>query len=150
MDCGVLWSLDPRLKAGACARLYVILDMWYDRESLVESLGRDDGSMFLAVDDEQAVGFAQGGSSDDDPADAVVGRIYVLPEYWGEGVGTGLLNRLFDSLRATGHESVWLAVLADNDVGRSFYDKHGFDVHEERMVELAGEEVDDVVLVRDL
>jgi hypothetical protein len=57
--------------------------MWYDRESLLESIGRDDGSMFHAVDDEQVVGFAQGGSSDDGPADAVVGRIYVLPEYWG-------------------------------------------------------------------
>ncbi|WP_076433113.1 GNAT family N-acetyltransferase [Haladaptatus litoreus] len=74
----------------------------------------------------------------------------VLPEHWGEGVGTDLLNRLFDSLRAAGHQSVWLAVIADNDVGRSFYDKHGFDVHEERTVELAGQEVNDIVLVRDL
>ena len=40
--------------------------------------------------------------------------------------------------------------LAGNEVGRAFYDKHGFEVHEERTIELAGEKVDDVVLVRDL
>ncbi len=84
--------------------------MWYDRESLVESIGRDDSSMFLAVDDGTVVGFAQVGPSDDGPADAVVGRIYVLPEYWGEGVGTNLLDRLFDSFRAADHEYVWLAL----------------------------------------
>jgi ribosomal protein S18 acetylase RimI-like enzyme len=65
-------------------------------------------------------------------------------------VGTDLLNRLFDSLRAAGHESVWLAVMADNDVGRSFYDKHGFELHDERIVEIAEQEIDDVILVWDL
>ncbi|WP_227380089.1 GNAT family N-acetyltransferase [Haladaptatus halobius] len=127
-----------------------ILGMWYDRDALTESIDRDDAPMFLAVDDGEVVGFAQGEPSNDGPADAVVGRIYVLPEYWGKGAGTNLLNRLFDSFRAAGHESVWLSVMADNDVGRSFYDKHGFNVHEERTVELTEQEIDDVILVRGL
>ena len=40
--------------------------------------------------------------------------------------------------------------MAENDVGRSFYDTRGFEVHEERTVELADQEIDDVVLIRDL
>ncbi len=40
--------------------------------------------------------------------------------------------------------------MADNDVRRSFYDKHGFEVHDERTVEFVEQEVDDIVLVRDL
>ncbi len=141
-----------------------LLDEWYDPEDLRESIERPEAPMFVATvdgvgsrstggetaSDDGVVGFAQGGPSEDGPADAVVGRIYVHPDRWGEGHGSELLERLFDAFRAAGHEDVWLAVVADNDVGRSFYDRHGFAVHEERTVEHAGVEIDDVVLVRDL
>jgi len=139
-----------------------LLDQWYDPEDLPASIERPEAPMFVASveprstnsrtesDEDRIVGFAQGGPSEDGPADAVVGRIYVHPDHWGEGYGSRLLERLFDAFREDGHESVWLAVMADNEVGRSFYDRHGFEVHEERTVEHVGVEVDDVVLVRDL
>ena len=127
-----------------------LLDRWYGDDEIRERIDREDAPMFLAVADGEIVGFVQGGTSDDGPADAVVGSIYVSPEYWGKGAGTGLLEQLFDALRADGRDSVWLSVMADNEVGRSFYDKHDFQIHEERTVELAGREVDDVVLIRDL
>lgn len=127
-----------------------LLDRWYDRDRLEESIVHEDTLMFLAIDDGEVIGFAQGGPAEKGPADATVGAIYVLPEYWSEGVGTELLDRLFDGFRSNGLHSVWLAVMTDNDVGRSFYDKHGFETHQERTVELVGQEVDDVILVRDL
>lgn len=126
-----------------------LLAKWYDRDALADSIAREDAPMFLAVEDD-VVGFAQGAPTEEGPADAVVARIYVHPDRWGDGHGTALLERLFDALRADGHESAWLAVMADNEVGRSFYDKHGFEVHERRTTELAGQDVEDVVLVRDL
>lgn len=127
-----------------------LLDEWYSQDGLEESIDREDAPVFLATDDGEVIGFAQGGPSEDGPADTVLGRIYVLPEYWGKGVGTELLHRLFDGLRADGQDSVWLSVMADNNVGKSFYDKHSFKVYEERTVELAGRKVKDEVLVRDL
>jgi ribosomal protein S18 acetylase RimI-like enzyme len=127
-----------------------LLDRWYDRDRLEASIDHEDALMFLAIDDSEVVGFAQGGPTEEGPADATVGAIYILPEYWGEGVGTELLDRLFDGFRANGLDSVWLAVMADNNVGRSFYEKYGFETHQERTVELVGQEVDDMILVRDL
>lgn len=127
-----------------------LLAEWYDRDALADSIARGDAPMFLAVEDGDVVGFAQGAQTEDGPADAAVARIYVHPDHWGDGYGTDLLERLFDALRADGHESVWLAVMADNEVGRSFYDKHGFEVHERRTTELAGQDVEDAILVRDL
>lgn len=127
-----------------------LLDQWYDRDRLEQSIAHEDAMMFLATDDGEVVGFAQGGLSEDGPADAAVGAIYILPEYWNEGIGTELLDRLFNSFQTDGLDSAWLTVMADNDVARSFYDKYGFEVHEERTIELAGQEVDDMVLVRDL
>lgn len=40
--------------------------------------------------------------------------------------------------------------MAGNDVGRSFDDEHGFDVHDERTGNIAEEDIDDIILVRDL
>lgn len=127
-----------------------LLDRWYGLDDLRESTTRPEAPMFVAVADGEVIGFAQGGPTEEGPAEAVVGRIYVHPDRWGDGYGSRLLDRLFDALREAGHESVWLAVLADNEVGRSFYESRGFAVHEERTVELAGETVDDAVLTRDL
>lgn len=127
-----------------------VIDEWYAVDDLRESIAREDRPMFVATADDEIVGFAQGGLTDEGPADAVVGRIYVHPDRWGEGYGTALLDRLFEELRAAGGESVWLAVVADNEVGRSFYDRRGFEVHEERTVEMFGTEVEDCVMVREL
>jgi ribosomal protein S18 acetylase RimI-like enzyme len=127
-----------------------LLDKWYDRDRLEKSIAHQDAVMFLATDTDEVVGFAQGGLSEEGPADATVGAIYVLPEYWDEGIGTELLDRLFDVFQTDGLDSAWLTVMADNDVARSFYDTYGFETHEERTIELVGQEVDDMVLVRDL
>ena len=123
---------------------------WYDTDDVRESIERPGGPMFLAVPEDDVVGFAQGSETEAGPGDAVVGRLYVHPDRWGNGHGSALLDRLFDAFRAAGHEAVWLAVLADNAVGRSFYDRQGFTIHDERTVDLAGETADEVVLVREL
>ena len=127
-----------------------LLDEWYDRDGLRERIAREEAPMFLAVNDGEVVGFTQGVLGEDSPAEAIVGSIYVLPEYWGRGIGTELLHRLFSAFEEKGWDSVCLAVMAENDVARSFYDKHGFEIHEERTVELAGQEINDAVLIRNL
>lgn len=125
------------------------VDEWYEEQRLRESIAAGDSPMFVAVDDE-VVGFAQGVPSESGPADARLNRIYVLPDHWSEGIGSELLDRLFDTLREQGHDSIWLSVMADNDVGRSFYDEHGFDVDGKHVASIGGQEVEEIVLVRDL
>lgn len=129
-----------------------LLEKWYNPDDLEGRIDRNDAPMFLAIIDDRVVGFAQGVPSEgeDDPAEAIVGSLYVRPAYWRERIGTKLLHRLFDAFRERDWNSICLAVLADNHVARSFYDTHGFEVHEERTIELVRQEVDDLVLVRDL
>ena len=125
------------------------IDEWYGVHALEESIEREDSPMFVAVDDD-LIGFAQAGPSEGGPASASLWRIYLLPAYWGAGIGTALLERVFDELRAAGHDEVWLSVMADNSVGRAFYEKHGFEIHDRQTTELAGQEITDLVLRRDL
>jgi len=57
-------------------------------------------------------------------------RHYVSPTYQRQGIGSYLLNQAIVEISKRGPLSkVWLAVLRENPVGRSFYEKYGF-VHE--------------------
>lgn len=126
------------------------VDEWYDPAVVTDAVERDDWTYLVAERDAEVVGYASGGPTDDGPADVVVRAIYVRPEHWGAGTGSALLSTLHDRLRARGCADVWLAVLAENDVGRSFYDDHGYEHHETRTDEVGGIETDELVLRRPL
>lgn len=106
------------------------IDQWYavdDLEaSIVEARAREDAVFLIAEVADEPVGFAHAGPHRDRPSVASLNRIYVHPDWWGEGIGSALLARVEDSLR-TEYNRLYLAVLADNDVGVSFYESAGFE-----------------------
>ena len=55
-------------------------------------------------------------------ADCIEG-LFVLPEFWGRGIGTELLNSAM-----LGKEELFLQVYADNERAVNFYRKNGFEI----------------------
>lgn len=111
---------------------------WYATDSLraeIRQIAEDHGGVFLVAvandpaDDGDVVGLANAvpASGDDPPADAFFSRLYVLPDNWGEGAGFDLTTAVRRRLLDVGHDSVWLEVFAENEVGRSFYEGLGFE-----------------------
>lgn len=111
------------------------VDEWWALDDLRESA--DDESVFLVAEDDGLVGV--GHALPDDTGTWVLGRLYVVPGRWGEGIGTRLLDAVLDRLPADA-ERLWLVVLADNDVGVSFYESRGFELVRERADEDAVDE----------
>ncbi|WP_255148935.1 GNAT family N-acetyltransferase [Halorarius halobius] len=102
-------------------------DEWYAPELLREYLGDGDVSVFVAGD--PVVGYAICRRGDDS---LHLAAIYVDPDRWGEGVGSRLLDRVEREGRASGTDRVDLVVLAENDVGRGFYEARGYEQVGER------------------
>ena len=135
-----------------------IVEEWYAVDGLTESILRDDGRFLVAETDEddptdresgKVVGFAQAVLGDDgDPA--WLPRIYVRPDRWGSGLGTRLLDRVESWLREEGAERLRLAVIADNEVGNAFYERHGYVVVGERDEEVFGVAFEEYVRERRL
>ncbi|MFB6271037.1 MAG: N-acetyltransferase family protein [Halobacterium sp.] len=65
-------------------------------------------------------------------------EIYVEPDYWGDGIGTHLLEHALDRLPDS-VEAVRLEMLSGNDVARGFYESHGFEQVDTTQFELDGE-----------
>jgi len=85
----------------------------------------DDQRMFfdVALDGEHVVGFCNMGAT---RRGAELFRIYLMPAYIGAGIGSRLLERGEQFLRARGFSSYFCFVHRDNELGRRFYIRHGF------------------------
>ena len=59
------------------------------------------------------------------PDDAGLKEVYVHPDWWGGGLGTELLGTAVDALPPD-IKGLTLETLADNEIGRSFYESRGF------------------------
>lgn len=117
---------------------------YYDESSLRSAI-EDEGIIFeVAVDaadgdaeaadpaDEDAaedapVGFASARPTDGDDDVFSLGRIYVHPDRWGEGIGRRLLATVEAKIERRGGDRVRLVVMADNDRAVGFYESAGYD-----------------------
>lgn len=99
------------------------IDEWWDRDGLRDS-ATDETVMLVADAGERLVGVVH--LAPDEEATWVLARLYVRPERWGAGIGTALLDRGVERLPDDA-ERLRLVVLADNDVGVSFYESCGFE-----------------------
>ncbi len=91
---------------------------------------RPSRGTWVARDGDQIVGFTSvDGAEDDDLDPERVGdlyELYVLPEWWGKGVGRDLLERATTHLVTNEFSEAVLWVLEKNLRARRFYDKHGW------------------------
>lgn len=65
-------------------------------------------------------------------ADCIEG-LFVLPEFWGRGIGTALLNSAISE-----KEEIFLHVYADNERAVNFYRKNGFEITGSGICQMTG------------
>ncbi|MBO4211357.1 MAG: GNAT family N-acetyltransferase [Oscillospiraceae bacterium] len=82
---------------------------------------------FLALDGEQLIGCSNlSGSNRPRFSHRRELGISVLRDYWGKGVGTGLMEQMIQYAKGTGVELITLSVRADNLRAKSLYRRFGF------------------------
>jgi len=90
-----------------------------------EVLGDPTFSPFVAEADGRPVGLVNVGPARDEREAGEVFTIYVLPPWWGTGVGQQLLEQAHRRLAQTYSQAV-LTVLAANPRARRFYERNGW------------------------
>ncbi len=119
------YSLSPTTIEGA-------VEEWYGDEQFEAKLDRDD-TLLVVCEVEAIVGFseavlvAEGGQAD-------LLWLHVHPDHRGQGIGQALYEHTEEHLTGMGAEYIRGRVLADNQMGASFYEERGFEqVDEERL-----------------
>lgn len=116
-----------------------MVDAWYDLSDLRSATKRDEHVFIVASKEDSTVWFAHA-AFDAEHNGWILFRIYVVPDRWGNGIGTALLERIETELKDRGVSTYELVVLAENDVGVTFYESHDFDRVETVKTKLAGVE----------
>lgn len=114
-----------------------MLEGGYEEGLLGAIIDSDEAALFVATADGEVIGYANGEPAEEDADEGEV-SVYVDPEYWGEGIGSRLLERATDYLAEQGVERVRDSVLAENEVGNAFYEQQ-FEQVDQHEVELLGE-----------
>jgi len=73
-------------------------------------------------------------------------RIYLAPEFHGQGLGSRLLQRLCDEARSRGSDGIWLSVWQNANQAIEFYTDHGFEIVGRSSFAVGSESKDDWVL----
>ncbi|WP_343667578.1 GNAT family N-acetyltransferase [Chitinophaga sp.] len=110
-----------------------MIAMMYNTEELTRQL-TSDHTFLLLWDGDRAIGFA-GYSPKEEPGVYKLNKIYLHPDYQGKGAGKFLLNTVIDAVKATGAHLLELNVNKYNKA-RSFYEKIGFEVYEEKDIDI--------------
>ncbi|MFC6837139.1 GNAT family N-acetyltransferase [Halomarina ordinaria] len=114
---------------------------WYDPDVVAEGI-EDPSVVYRVAASDGVVGYATGRL---DRATGHLTSLYVDPGRWGEGVGSRLFEAVLERLAERGAEYVEIRVLAENEVGRSFYAGRGVRLVIESETDLFGERVREVV-----
>lgn len=91
--------------------------------------GNPDGAMILAFDEGELVGSGIVSTVSGRPRFAHRRElaITVRKDYWGKGIGSGLMNLLIDFCRKSDAEVLELQVRSDNERAIGLYKKFGFE-----------------------
>ncbi len=120
------------------------VDEWYAADDLGDDVGEDDTVFPVAVVDGEIVGFAES---------YVVGRrervgeidwLHVHPDHRESGIGSALMERVESELREADVDRIEGRVLADNEAGTAFYEREGYEIGDERRVDIGGETFDEL------
>ena len=89
----------------------------------------DRVAIFVAVFDDDLVGFSCGGVSNDEGATPTTGEmwsIYLLQEFWNRGIGKELHDTLLEELQKRRFKEATLWVMGSNDRTRRWYERQGW------------------------
>ncbi len=129
----------------------------YPRGRLREKM-EDNELLFLVAEvDGKVVGtinFCWGDANTHEFVDANRGEaqlrsVYLHPDYWGQGIGTKLFQKGLEKI-PNNINTLKVESLRENDIGRSFYEKLGFEKVEESSVEIFGNQYDSVIQRKDI
>src|SRR6056297_672468 len=118
------------------ALLTEAVDEWYDTEELTAEI-EDERTVYpVALVDDEVVGFAES---------YVIGRrervgeidwLHVHPDHRGSGIGSALLALVESELKDADVDRIEARVLATNEAGTVFYESEGYELVDERAVEI--------------
>lgn len=121
-----------------------VVNDWYDEEDLKKQF--EDPYFYIAKESGQLIGYIHATIEENV---LKLHRLYILPDYWGQGIGTQLYEKITTEAKPNA-DKIKLEVLKQNKVGKNFYNSKGFRIQKIEDVELKGENATQLKMEKEL
>lgn len=156
-DTALLAELGARTFSAAFAKDNTPEDMAdylasnFNHVRMAEELADADSTFFIAEAEQVAAGYAKikngkAPSCVTNNQTIELVRLYILPEYFGKGVGEALLRACFAEAKQLGYQTIWLGVWENNRRAQAFYRKFGFKDVGEHIFQLGSDAQTDKIM----
>jgi len=103
----------------------------FRRDDLIKEVETNDGIFFLALDEDQPLGYVRLRDGERytefaEKSSIEIVRIYAVKPAIGKGVGRALMNKCIETAKELNREVIWLGVWEHNQRAIDFYTKWGF------------------------
>ncbi|ELR72724.1 PaiA-like polyamine N(1)-acetyltransferase [Fulvivirga imtechensis AK7] len=117
--------------ANSPANMEKYLSEKFSMEAIAMEVGDPESLFFFAESAGEALGYLKVnfGAAQTEPLPGKsleIERIYVLADYYGQGVGKLLFNKALDIAGEKAMDVIWLGVWEENPRAIRFYEKNGF------------------------
>lgn len=128
------------------AQLDYMMEMMYSIQSLQKQANENGNHFILAVEDDIPVGFAAYELDYHHTKKTKIHKIYILSNQQGKGIGRLLIDFITQQARQNNQDALLLNV-NKNNVARHFYEKLGFSISYEEVIDIGqGYVMDDYVM----
>ncbi|GAB3378589.1 GNAT family N-acetyltransferase [Lysobacter fragariae] len=137
-DAAVLAELGARTFIDAFGHLYsqadlqAFLDESHSAEAYAALLASPQYALWLAVEGDEALGYALAGPcglphDDAKSTDGELKRLYMSASAQGSGIGAKLFEQTLEWLERDGPRTLWISVWSENHGAQRFYARYGFE-----------------------
>lgn len=118
---------------------------------LTSELNNENAEFYFALQNDNPIGylklnFGQSQTELQDDKGLEIERIYVLKEYYGQGIGQLLYEKAIAIAKNKKTDYVWLGVWEENHRAISFYKKNGFREFGKHIFKLGNDEQTDLMM----
>lgn len=131
------------------------LDHAYGREQLLGELTEPNSLFYFAYQNAEVVGYLKLNIDEVQtekigPASLEIERIYVLPEYKRQGIGSQLYQVALEAAEKKQKSKIWLGVWENNEPALKFYCKLGFKQIGDHVFQLGSDAQRDLIMQKEL
>jgi ribosomal protein S18 acetylase RimI-like enzyme len=128
-----------------------MMNWMYSDESLQEQMEKNNHRYVLAKHGEEFVAYLSYEPNCENTGKTKIHKIYILPSHQRKGIGKLLFNFVLTKARETGEKAVYLNVNKNNRNAINFYQRMGFYIAKEEVIDIGnGFVMDDYVFEKPL
>ena len=123
----------------------------FTHEKLKSELENPNSEFYLVRNDEETIGYLKvntaSAQTELQPHDTLeIERIYVLKDFYGQGIGLKLLEKAIIIAREKHLKSIWLGVWERNHRALRFYEKNSFQVFDKHIFKMGTDDQTDLMM----